>query len=67
MVTTERLWSGSRDQSSRWTPSTRIAAMIARTLPSSIPSEKFGTHSTTAASADFVPVFLHLLSYFHQL
>ena len=31
----------------------RIAAMIERTLRSSMPSEKFGTHSTTAVSADF--------------
>ena len=49
-VTTERLWSASIDQSSRCTPSTRIAATMASTRRASVPSEKFGTHSTTARS-----------------
>ncbi len=49
MVTTERLWSLSRDQSSRETPSTRMASTIACTLLRSLPSEKLGTHSMTVS------------------
>src|SRR6185437_13763427 len=49
IVTTERLWPASIDQSSRRTPSTRIAFTIASTRRESLPSEKFGTHSTTAS------------------
>src|SRR5271165_4010846 len=45
MVTTERLWSGSREKSRSETPSTAIAATIASTMAGSRPSEKLGTHS----------------------
>src|SRR5208283_2381878 len=48
IVTTLRLCAVSSDQSSRRTPSTRIAATIDATFPSSVPSEKLGTHSITA-------------------
>src|ERR1700722_15615416 len=49
MVTTERLWAVSSDQSSRRTPSIFMAATICFTLPESVPSEKFGTHSIIAS------------------
>src|SRR5260370_846121 len=49
MVTTERLWAVSSDQSSRRTPSTCMAATIRRTLAGSVPSEKLGTHSMMAS------------------
>ena len=42
MVTTERLWFASIDQSSRCTPSTCIALMIASIHRAFTPSEKFG-------------------------
>src|SRR5580658_4976849 len=38
------------DQSSRRTPSTRMAETIARTQVSSTPSEKLGTHATIGPS-----------------
>src|ERR1035437_2061735 len=49
MITTERLWAASMDQSSRRTASTRIAATMASTRRASVPSEKLGTHSTTGS------------------
>ena len=49
VVTTERLWAVSRDQSSRRTPSTCVAATICSTLAASVPSEKLGTHSMMAS------------------
>ena len=36
IVTTERLWSASIDQSNKWTPSTRMAAMIASGTAASV-------------------------------
>jgi hypothetical protein len=58
MVTTERLWSASIDQSSSCTPSTRIAATIASTRRASLPSEKLGTHSTTGPLINTPPRFI---------
>ena len=57
MVTTERLWSPSSDQSNKETPSTRMASTMARTLLRSLPSEKLGTHSMTVSfiRASFPP------------
>src|SRR6202041_1573096 len=48
MVTTERLWSASCDQSSSDTPGTRMVRTMASTRSVSTPSEKFGTHSMMA-------------------
>src|SRR5665213_10295 len=50
IVTTERLWSGSIEKSNRCTPSTCIARTISWIFPASVPSEKFGTHSTIGPS-----------------
>jgi hypothetical protein len=64
MVTTERLWSVSMDQSSKETPSTRMASTIACTFLRSQPSEKLGTHSMTVS---FIRLPALGPGYFHQV